>query len=237
MISLQGITVYAIKVDPLLEEGLYRTLLGYVTTGKKERIQRFLHYEDALRTLLGDILTRYLICQRLGLKNQQLLFSKNEYGKPFLVNAGHLHFNIAHSAEWVVCALGEAAVGVDVEKIAPVDDDLAKRIFTPEEYRTLISKNRTEQLPYFYALWTIKESYLKALGKGLAIPLTSFSVICSPAGKIKVRDVDDWYFKQYDWGETYQLTVCAAANDFVDTVKVITHEECLAGLAGTSPIA
>jgi 4'-phosphopantetheinyl transferase len=238
MISLQGITVYAVKVDPLLEERTYRTLLGYVSPEKKERIERFFRYEDALRTLLGDILTRYLISQSLGLKNQQLLFSKNEYGKPFLVNAGRLHFNISHSAEWVVCALGEAPVGIDVEKLSPVDDDLARKIFTAPEYRTLSGKSPMERLPYFYALWTLKESYIKALGKGLSIPLTSFSVLCNPGGRMVVQGVADWYFKQYDWGETYQLAVCAATDDFVDPVKVITHEECLAGLTrATSAIA
>jgi 4'-phosphopantetheinyl transferase len=204
---------------------------------KKARIKRFYHYEDALRSLLGDLLTRHLICQKLNLKNQQLQFNQTEYGKPFLRNARHFSYNISHSGEWVVCALATSAVGVDVEKMAGVDRSLAQRIFTPEEYQALITKSISEQQPYFYSLWTLKESFIKAVGQGLSIPLTSFAIRLDPGEPITVYPPPSgggYFFKQYDWDETYRLAVCATTNVFSDKVKVITLDECQNGLAATA---
>jgi 4'-phosphopantetheinyl transferase len=230
---IREVEVYAVKVDKNLDVAVFEALLDYVATEKSARIKRFFKYEDALRTLLGDILARYLICQKLNLKNQQLQFGKNQYGKPFLVNGRSVCFNISHSGEWVVCALSSLPVGIDVEKMGPVDDALGERIFTHDEYRVLRAKSSSEQRSCFYKLWTLKESFIKAIGKGLSIPLTSFSISFDQGERISVKTesgTGDWFFKQYDWGEEYQLAVCAYVNVFVDTVKIINLAECISGL-------
>jgi 4'-phosphopantetheinyl transferase len=229
----QQVAVYAIKVDSQLERTLFDSLLTYVLPEKRERIKRFYHYEDALRALLGDLLVRHLISQQTGLPNWRLQFGRNEYGKPFLLNDVSIAYNISHSGEWVVGALATAAVGVDVEKVAPVAPRLAQRIFTPEEYQALITKNGPERRQYFYSLWTLKESLIKAVGKGLAIALDSFTIRIGRDGQITVDPEPEcgrYFFKQYDWGKAYRLAVCAATNAFGDTVKIITLDDILARL-------
>ncbi len=67
-------------------------------------------------------------------------------------------------------------VGVDIEKIRPIDFAIAERFFTASEYRLLMDTAEQERLQLFYTLWTLKESYIKFVGKGLSIPLDSFAI-------------------------------------------------------------
>jgi len=167
---------YILKIDRTIEKDNFDGLLSSVSEEKKERISRFHRFEDAQRSLLGDVLARYAICKRLGVKNKDLVFGVNEYGKPILIAPSRIHFNISHSGNWVACAIDESQVGIDVEEIKPISFKIAERFFSRDEYLALLSQPEKTQLKYFYMIWTLKESYIKAEGKGLSIPLNSFTV-------------------------------------------------------------
>jgi len=167
---------YILKINRNLEAIEFNSLLSYICDDKKERILRFHRYEDAQRCLLGDVMVRYVICKRIGVKNSELVFGMNEYGKPLLIYPKEIHFNISHSGKYVVCAVDNNPVGVDVEEIKPIDFEIAKRFFSANEYLQLINQPEEMRLKYFYTIWTLKESYIKAEGKGLSIPLNSFSI-------------------------------------------------------------
>ncbi len=93
--------------------------------------------KDAQRTLLGDVLVRYLICKRMAGKNEKLRFKKNNFGKPLLVSSPFAHFNISHSGEWVVAALSSYPVGIDVEEIKSAPLEISKHFFSKDEDLTL----------------------------------------------------------------------------------------------------
>ena len=80
------IEVIGVNLIDTLEKSTFERLMSYTSDEKCERIKRFHIYEDALRTLIGDILIRYMLCQRLKIKSQKLKFEVNEFGKPFLIN-------------------------------------------------------------------------------------------------------------------------------------------------------
>jgi len=168
--------IYILKIGKALPKDVFNRFLSLVSDVKKERILRYRMYEDAQRSLLGDILARYAICKRLGIRNHDLVFGTNEYGKPILTIPGGVHFNISHSENWVVCAADNNQVGIDVEVIKPVNINIAESFFSKYEYLALLNQPEETQLKYFYMIWTLKESYIKAEGKGLSIPLNSFTV-------------------------------------------------------------
>jgi 4'-phosphopantetheinyl transferase len=101
-------------------------------------------------------------------------FAIAEHGKPLLApdfGATGLHFNIAHTAGLVAIAISrQPSVGVDVEYLGgrrpPLD--VAPRYFSDTEARELAALAPADQPLRFYALWTLKESWLKATGEGLA---------------------------------------------------------------------
>jgi 4'-phosphopantetheinyl transferase len=143
-------------------------------------------------------LARYAICKRLGISNRDLDFGANEYGKPVLHEPNGIHFNISHSGNWVVCAVDDTVVGIDVEMIKPIDFKIAERFFSRDEYISFMNQPEEIKLKYFYMIWTLKESYIKAEGKGLSIPLNSFTIRME-SNDISVsvnNEIREFYFYQ-----------------------------------------
>ncbi len=219
--------VYGLSLTEDMEKTRFNELLEFVDAEKKDRIGRFLRYEDAQRALLADLLIRNVLCRKLKVPNSCINFDKNEYGKPFLKNYTGVHFNISHSYAWVVCAVSDEPVGIDIEKIKPMDLDIAKRFFSKDEYESLVSKNDYEQLQGFFEFWSLKESYIKAWGKGLSVPLDSFTI------RIDLQDIkvltdneyNNCFFRQYDIDKDYKMAVCSEKKDFPDSVVIKTIEE------------
>ncbi|MEB9613531.1 4'-phosphopantetheinyl transferase superfamily protein [Bacillus cereus] len=219
--------VYAVKLDKNINKEKLYTLLASVSDEKRERISRFYKSEDALRTLLGDILARYIICKKLTIKNHEIKFRINKYGKPFIINFDHTHFNISHSGDWIVGCCGTSSMGIDIERIEAIDINIAKQFFSSKEYNTLQLKSPLKQECFFYELWTLKESYIKAIGQGLSIPLDSFTINFDEnrIDNLNSSNSNTYYFKQYDIDKTYKMALCATEHKLPDSVKIIsTHQ-------------
>lgn len=220
------VDTYILFIDKTLENELFTYLMGYVSDEKKRKIQGYYRIEDAQRSLWGDILARYAISKSAAIENKQIVFGDNGYGKPVLLGSSAIHFNISHSGSRVACAIDNRPVGIDVESIKPVDLKIAERFFSKDEYRELLEKDEEMRLTYFYMLWTLKESYIKADGKGLAIPLDSFTVsIRNDRVFIQTSDGSpNYFFKQHKLEDTHMLSVCARHNEFGDIIYLDTHQ-------------
>lgn len=127
--------------------------------------------------------------------------SKTVLGKPYLADYPGVQFNLSHSGPWGACAVSEAPVGVDVELVRPMRQNVAGRFFTSTEQQFLARQPRPEQ--EFFRLWTRKESFLKALGKGLTLPMNRFSVL----EDVLYWDGIAWYFHVFPVEGGY-LTLC-----------------------------
>ena len=132
----------------------------------------------------GRALAKNGISRFWGIDEGLIHFSVNEYGKPSVSNYPDIHFNISYSENYVVCAVSDSPIGIDIEAIRPRSMKIAERFFTKNEYSYIvgiqpidIQQHKIRELYRFYEIWTKKESYLKLLGKGLSVPLSSFSVI------------------------------------------------------------
>ena len=94
----------------------------------------------------------------------EIRFSFNRYGKPFLADHPEIHFNLSHCRKGVACAIADSQVGIDIEEIL-YDNAVARHILSEEEYREVTTSNNKAES--FTKKWTEKESYLKMLGCGL----------------------------------------------------------------------
>ncbi len=199
--------VYAMSQAEKLERHIFERFLSLLDVEKQNRILRFRRWQDAQRSLLGDILVRAVICQQLQCSNRELVFSKNKAEKPFIKNSSQLHFNLSHAGEWVVVALDSSPVGIDVERVRSLDGDIAKFILSPRDYQELTSKKESERASFFYELWTMQESYIKYMGKGLSIPAPPISNLIQQA-----------CFKKYNLHPQYKLSVCAEHERFPERI-------------------
>lgn len=220
------IQVYALKLSSDISEASFRLLCSQVSAEKQDKIEKFLRREDALRCLYADLLIRYILIQDHGITNERISFGHTEFGKPFCIGHEHIHFNISHSGEWIVCATDDRPVGIDIERIAPVEMEVAEHYFSQEECRKLRSLSGDAQTHYFYDLWTCKESYLKLNGMGLSAPLDTFTI--SVTGDVisisPEEEIQQVFFKQYDIDPRYKMAVCGYSDPSGD-IRSVTQDK------------
>lgn len=221
-----SLKIYAVKIEQI-QKHIFEELLSYISVDEQEKIKRFRRYEDAIRGLTSKMLLRFIIVSLLGEQNKNIHFDKNDYGKPFLVGTNDFHFNLSHSGDWVVCVVDNLPVGIDVEKIHDVDLNLSKRFFSEDEHQYLLTVESKRRREAFFDLWTLKESYIKADGRGLSIPLNSFS-FSFEGGNIKFKTSNNFgecYFKRYEIDASYKLAVCSKKSEFPEGIIDITFDE------------
>lgn len=193
-----------------------------VPMSKEEQV-RFarLHFEKdrqlftATRALVRTVLSQYV-----PVAPGDWCFGASDFGKPHIsfprVNP-HLHFNLSNTPSLIVCAVSVAheRVGVDVERIDQRFRlvEIADEYFSPSEIRAMGALPRAEQPLRFFTYWTLKESYIKARGLGLALPLDHFSFSLD-GNAINVafdaRLADDatrWQFATLDAPPDYMIAV------------------------------
>lgn len=164
-----------LTVSELIEPSAFYNLLGFASGKKQEQIKRF-HFDiDKKLSLYADLLIRIIACQTLSIKNSEIEFEKEEYGKPYIKGNPQFHYNISHTKNAIAIAISDYPIGVDIEKIKKAELDIANRFFTANE-QNYINKNKNKSDKRFYEIWTEKEAYIKYIGKGLSIPLNSFNV-------------------------------------------------------------
>ncbi|QQE72795.1 4'-phosphopantetheinyl transferase superfamily protein [Brevibacillus composti] len=225
------VQVYAVKVPAVMPQHIYDALIEQVSDEKRQKISRFRKQADACRTLLADVLARTVVSRTHQIAKEELDFQYDAYGKPSVKGRAHIHFNASHSGDWVVLAISPAPVGIDVEKITPQHVGIAKRFFSPIEYEDFARQPVENRCAYFYDLWTLKEAYLKAVGKGLSIPLDSFAIRKQGHDHFYLsahaESPERWYFKQYGLDPAYKLSVCAQTREFTDELYVTQPSELL----------
>ena len=171
-------TFCATVVDPALLD-TYRSLL---TEQERTQEKRFYFARDRHRYLITRALVRTTLSRYVDVQPQDWMFAANSYGRPEIGNDNpavrRLSFNLSHTSQLVVLAVtADYPIGVDTEdgytREAPLA--VADRFFAPREVTDLRTLSPERQPERFFQYWTLKESYIKARGMGLSIPLGEFA--------------------------------------------------------------
>lgn len=160
------IWVRALDVNVLNDDFTFNARLSDMSSYRKEKVMRY-HFRRDRNLSLGAGLLLDALLGRYGLKEKQMEYEMNEFGKPRLKGFPDIHFNLSHAGDYAVCALGSVPLGIDIEPIRPFDREVAACCMSAEELSFLSSLSESEQAEAFTRLWTLKESYLKATGSGL----------------------------------------------------------------------
>jgi 4'-phosphopantetheinyl transferase len=192
-------------------EGYREQLMEGLSEGSRTAVLKFRKPADLQRSLLGEILARTQLSRETSIPASELAIVRTIKGKPYLEGNPNLHYNISHSGDWVVMALSDREVGIDVERIREPHYRIAERFFSAPELEELNRLQGKAKKDFFFDLWTLKESYLKLLGKGLTKSLGSFTLKRDHGEFILVTgDVkdDSVHFTQVPIDPAYKLSVC-----------------------------
>jgi 4'-phosphopantetheinyl transferase len=184
-LSPNDIHIWLTKPDDQLQEhsadtdALLKHYENLLTEKELAKQQRYLFKNNRHDALLTRVFVRDLLSYYADVLPKDWEFSIGEKGKPELVNPLlPLRFNLSHTQGLIVCAVTlEDDIGIDAENTTRSNDLLAiaKRYFSERECSELFSLPNEHQRSRFFDYWTLKESYIKAWGLGLSIPLKDFS--------------------------------------------------------------
>ncbi len=183
-LSKGNVDIWQIPIDRQIG-GLqsYRRMLS---PDEDERAVRFLSPKHRRRFIRARAVMRIILSRYIGVAADKIAFAYGAKGKPELsseMGRPDINFNLSHSTDVAILAVAQnLRVGVDIEGVNPelAIDDLAERFFSAGEVRRLRELPVAQRVNEFYACWTRKEAYTKAVGGGLSVPLDSFEVAFGP---------------------------------------------------------
>jgi 4'-phosphopantetheinyl transferase len=206
----------------------YRALL----TGPERQREASFHFaRDRRRYLLTRALVRAVLSRYAPVAASDWRFAPDRYGRPMVVNdpalARAISFNISHSDGVIILATTcLEAIGVDVETVGrQACDAVARRHFSASEFAALKMLPECLQRQRFFELWTLKESYVKARGMGLSIPLNKFSFDLDSCPRVARcdDDFDDvaarWHFYRLMFSHRHIAALCLQRGAKTPTLK------------------
>ncbi|ALB45167.2 4'-phosphopantetheinyl transferase family protein [Clostridium beijerinckii] len=132
-----------------------------ISSEKLIKISNYKNEKDRICSAVGEFIALKVCSSKKNINLSELKISKGTYGKPFILGVKDYNYNISHSEKYVVCAISEAKVGVDIQKVVEISKDC---------YKLFLSDRELEQeynIDKIIKLWAYKESYTKYLGMGL----------------------------------------------------------------------
>ncbi|MET0658245.1 MAG: 4'-phosphopantetheinyl transferase superfamily protein [Steroidobacteraceae bacterium] len=162
-------------------------------------------------------------------------FVEDAHGRPDVLNgvaaASGITFNISHSTGAIACAVTRATtIGIDLESIArqPLPLDVAMAHFSVAEVESLNTATVSAQAPLFFAYWTLKEAYLKAIGKGLSVPLNQLRFDLREQRHIHVSfdipladDSERWQFLLFRIFAEHLLAICVPRDAMTKNAVIV----------------
>ena len=163
-----------------------------------------------------SLLGRKFLIQKL--KEQGLSFdfhiSLEEKGKPFFTHNPNIHFSVSNTQKFIAIILSDKKVGIDIEQTRKYNDSLIKRFFNKEESIYLKNQNDYDKNKAFTQLWTIKESFVKMTGTGIAnnfnnqnlTPINSIFTLSQQYTKLSAK-INSFYIEEKDLFVSYAVQI------------------------------
>jgi 4'-phosphopantetheinyl transferase len=188
----EAVHVWSVALDDARPERV-RDLAGLLEPGERRRAERYLLPRSRDRFTVCRGLLRTILGHHAGERPERIRIRYGPHGKPAVDG---LAFNVSHCGGAALIAVARGReVGVDLERVRPELPhlDMARRYFSRREEDELGRLPAASRARAFCDGWTRKESYLKALGTGLATPLASFSVSLAPGEPARfLEPAGDW---------------------------------------------
>ena len=232
----RAIDLWCTYISEVRDDSLWLRYEALLAADERARQARFRFAGDQRRYLVTRALVRTALSRYAAVRPQEWAFSVGAHGRPAIAAPLHvpaLEFNVSHSDDLVMLGVTSGrALGIDVEGLEARDADIAglDRYFAPEESAALLALAPAERRRRFFELWTLKESYIKARGMGLAIALDAFRFELTGEHGLTLHmrpqlgdSPERWRLWQLDPRPGYLAAVCAARGEVVPP-RIIVRE-------------
>lgn len=189
--------IHVWRVSLAQTESCLQSLQQTLSPDERTKADRFRFPKDRSQFIVSRGALRAILSRYLNISSHILRFDYNPYGKPSLIvtqGGNTLRFNLSHSRGMALIAITKNRdIGVDIEGINPNFSclEIAEKFFSPLENSVLRSLPEHLQATAFFTCWTRKEAYIKAVGKGLSIPLNQFDVSLAPGEPAALLNVEE----------------------------------------------
>ncbi len=191
------IDIWYINIKNYSNESYAEDLKG-LPKGMQQELQRQNSIQEKKLKLLGRLIIRFYEHEK-GRDFSWKHWKLGEFGKPYVEGAAH--FSISHSEDIVAVAFASDELGLDLEKHVSVDIQSISNYVHPEE-RNYISQSEDKLTSWFY-VWTRKEAFLKAIGRGLQTGTNQENCLESPTWK-----GETWSIHSEVFLDEYALALC-----------------------------
>lgn len=199
---------YLTDTSILVGSKTFNLSYALMSGGRQKKIDSFRFTEGKLLSLGAGLMLRQA-CLDAGLEADEEI-SVLPSGKSEFKNHPDMHFSISHSGKYALCMISDCKIGCDIQVFEKPRLNIASRFFSEEENRQLEKcKSPQEKEALFFTLWTLKESFVKTLGKGIDDDFGKFSIICNDSISVKQPFNDKLYsFGSLDFDKGYCASYC-----------------------------
>jgi 4'-phosphopantetheinyl transferase len=184
-----------------LPEAVFVEYVKRLPPSLKETNKRYIRWQDRTANLLGKMLLIAGI-RSLGLKLTLSDLKFDIHNRPYFNKL--IDFSISHSGEYVICVLGIGQqLGIDIEEIKTIEFGDFKQVFTQEQFELIYSA--PDPYAQFFKLWTIKESVVKADGRGLSLSLHDIIIRQNTAILLHKQ----WFVKDIKIADNYSTSLAS----------------------------
>lgn len=199
--------------------------MSLLNNEEQARARRFYFPRHQRRFTVARAMIRTILGHYLGEKPEHISFEYNKQGKPMVAHYSSIEFNLAHSGELALLAVGQNyPLGIDLEFFsARPYEDIGRHLFSPEEIKELSRQTQEIKPLVFFNIWSQKEAFIKACGLGLSYPTEQFTV---PVLSTSQTDIYDALHQEHRKMISFMPEIaCSAAlcyNPAVTTLQKIT---------------
>ena len=156
-----------------INDSNFESIFNSLPKSRKEKVQSYKNKTDSYLSLLAS---KLLIdgLRDLGFENEIDNIREDDNKKPHLVN-NSVFISISHSGSKAMVVFSDKEIGCDIQIIKNSDISLAERFFNQSEVKEI--KESAKPHDTFYMYWTLKESYMKAKGIGLALGMKNAPIL------------------------------------------------------------
>lgn len=206
------IKTYLADIGPLLNQEIYDKYYAAVPDFRQKKADRIRNVLDKAQSI-GAWTLLSMAREENGLSEEAV-------------------YNLSHSGKYVLCTVDtssqrEVKAGCDIEVMKKIRLKVAKRFFCEDEYEHIRqTENEQEQMELFYRYWVLKESFMKAVRRGMGLEMKAFEINFSDDGKpVLIKQPDEYtekyYYKEYVTEEKdARIAVCSTDNRFAEQVAV-----------------